>query len=350
MGRQGGTDDEVILLTQQGEAPPAWFKRERRIVTFRPLRPNRFNWIADHFFLTGIVQRCGAPLFLSTDFNSYLIPPPGVRVVSMLYDVIPFLFPEVMSQQPFSIRVGWPCNFRKLRRSDALIAISGATKDDAVRVLGLDPDKISVIYPGIDHDTFSPLLAGDPLKQSRVREQYCTGERYFIYVGDTDWRKNLSRLLDACFALPDDVRLLIVGKRALRDQRLAGQIEALGLRQKVILAGFVPVEDLPPLYGAAEALVFPSLYEGFGFPVAEAMACGCPVITSNVSSLPEVAGGAALLVDPASVDEISAAMRRILEDPALRERLKNDGLTQAARFTWERNAAEVFSILHKIAG
>jgi len=117
-----------------------------------------------------------------------------------------------------------------------------------------------------------------------------------------------------------------------------------------MLAGFVPVEDLPPLYGAAEALVFPSLYEGFGFPVAEAMACGCPVITSNVSSLPEVAGGAALLVDPASVDEITAAMRRILEEPALRERLKNDGLTQAARFTWERSAAEVLDILRKVAG
>ena len=268
----------------------------------------------------------------------------------MLYDVIPLLFPEVMAQQPFSIRVGWPCNFRKLGRSDALIAISKATRDDAVRVLGLDPAKISVVYPGIDHETFSPGLAGDILVQSRVREKYCAGERYFIYVGDTDWRKNLPRLLEACVALPDGVRLLIVGKRALHDQRLAGQIEALGLQQRVILAGFVPVEDLTPLYGAAEALVFPSLYEGFGFPVAEAMACGCPVITSNVSSLPEVAGEAAMLVDPMSVVEISTAMQRIVEDAALRERLKNDGLTQAARFTWERNAAEILGILRKVVG
>jgi glycosyltransferase involved in cell wall biosynthesis len=350
MGRQAGGDDEIILITQQGETPPVWFKCERRIVTYRPLRPNRFNWIADHMFLSRIVQRSGATVFLATDFNSYLTPPTGVRVVSTLYDVIPFLFPEVMAQQPCSIRVGWPCNFRKLRTSDALIAISKATKDDAVRVLGLDPDKISVIYPGIDHDAFSPGLAGDPLEQSRVREQYCSGERYFIYVGDTDWRKNLPRLLEACVALPVGIRLLIVGKRALHDQRLAGLIDSLGLQRRVSLAGFVPVEDLPPLYGAAEALVFPSLYEGFGFPVAEAMACGCPVITSNVSSLPEVAGDAALLVDPASVDEISAAMRRIIEESALRERLKNDGLRQAAQFTWERNAAEVLGVLRKIAG
>ena len=350
MGRQAGSDDEFILVTQKGAPPPRWFEQERRIVTFRPLRPNRFNWVADHLLLPGIVRRSGASVFLATDFNSYLVPPPGVRVVSMLYDVIPFLFPEVMAQQPLSIRIGWPHNYRKLRTSDALLAISRATRDDAVRVFGLDSGRITVVYPGIDHEIFTPARAGDPAEQARVREKYGAGQLFFIYVGDTDWRKNLPRLLKACATMPDEVRLLIVGKRALHDQKLAGQIGALGLERQVVLAGFVPVEDLPPLYGAAQSLLFPSLYEGFGLPVAEAMACGCPVITSNVSSLPEVAGDAGLLVDPENVEEIGAAMARIVAEKGLRERLSEAGLRQAARFSWEKCAAEVLAILRKVAG
>jgi glycosyltransferase involved in cell wall biosynthesis len=150
--------------------------------------------------------------------------------------------------------------------------------------------------------------------------------------------------------MPQELRLVIAGKRARHDPVLAGQIGSLGLARRVVLPGFVPAEDLPPLYGAAEALLFPSLYEGFGLPVAEAMACGCPVITSNVSSLPEVAGDAGLLVDPESVAEIAAAMARIASEPGLRERFAKAGLRQAARFSWETCASEVLAILRKVAG
>ncbi len=345
MGRQAGDRDEFILITQQGEGLPRIFLRERRIKTFRPLRPNRFNWIADHLFLPGIVRQSGAELFLATDFNSYLDPPPGVRVVSMLYDVIPFLFPEVLDQQPLSMRIGWPRNYRKLAKSCALIAISGATRDDAVRVFGLDPARIEVIYPGIDHKLFCAARAGVADVRERVRARYGIRGEFFIYVGDTDWRKNLPRLLTALRGLPEEALLVIAGKRARNDAQLAGKIRALGLEERVILPGFVPDEDLPPLYGAAVAMVFPSLYEGFGFPVAEAMACGCPVITSAVSSLPEVAGRAALLVDPTSTDDIQEKMQLLWDDKGERARLAAAGPDRGALFSWEECAASVLAVL-----
>ncbi len=343
-------EDEFILITQKGKELAPLFRNESRIETFRPDRPNRLNWIADHILLSSLVRQSGAQVFLATDFNSYLVPPPGVKVVSILYDVIPLLFPEVMAQQPISIRIGWPINFRKLKQSDALIAISAATRDDAVKVLGLDPARITVIYPAVNHDLFNPTCAMLPAARESVRKRYGIVGDYLLYVGDVDWRKNLIRVLEAFVATPDSVRLVLAGKKALLYPPLHEQIRSLGLENRVILTGFVSDEDLPVLYGNALALLFPSLYEGFGLPVAEAMACGCPVITSNVSSLPEVAGDAALLVDPTSVDEISAAMKLIVEDRTLREQLANAGIRQAAHFSWERHAAEVLAILRKVAG
>ncbi len=350
MGRQAGAEDEFILITQQGSEPPRWFAREERIKTFRPERPNRFNWLADQLFLAGIVKKSTARVFLGTDFNSYLVPPRGIKVVSLLYDMIPLLFPEVLAQQPLSIRVGWPLNFQKLRRSDRLLAISRATRDDAIGLLNLDPEVVSVAYPGIDHALFCPARSGDMSEQERVRQRYGIAGNFFIYVGDTDWRKNLSRMLEAFGGLSGEVTLVLAGKRALQDQTLAGLIRKLGLQQRVVLTGFVPEEDLPPLYGAALGLLFPSLYEGFGIPVAEAMACGCPVITSTVSSLPEVAGDAALLVNPESVAEIGGAMQQLCDDRALRERMKGDGIRQAVQFSWQRYGAEVLAALRKTGG
>jgi len=343
-------EDEFILVTQKGKDLSPLFRKESRIKTFRPDRPNRFNWIADHFFLPALVKRSGARVFMATDFNSYLIPPPGVKVVSIIYDMIPLLFPEVLAEQPFSIRVGWPLNFRKLKESHALIAISKATRDDAVRVLGVDPERIFVLYPAVDHLLFNPGRSTAPAAWETVRKRYGIEGDYLLYVGDVDWRKNLDRVLDAFASVPSSVSLVLAGKKAITHPPLHDLIRRLGIEKRVILTGFVPDDDLPLLYGHALALLFPSLYEGFGLPVAEAMACGCPVVTSNVSSLPEVAGDAALLVDPGSVAEIAAATQRIISDHALRERLRNDGFRQAGRFSWERHAAGVLDILRKVAG
>lgn len=342
-------EDAVTLITQQKAVYPPFFVHESRLETFRIDRPNRFNWLADQFFLPGLVRKSGAELFFATDINSYLLPTAGGRVVAMAYDLIPFLFPEVMASQPRSVRLGWRVNFQKLKSADAVIAISQATKDDLVRLFDLAPERVHVIYPGIDHSLFNMSNAGNKTSRIETLGRYGISGSFLLYVGDSEWRKNLHRCLEALSGLDPAVKLVLVGKRALTDTTLHGWIDTLGLKERVLLTGFVPDVDLPPMYGAAQAFLFPSLYEGFGLPVAEAMACGCPVITSTISSMPEVAGDAALLVNPESVEEIRAAMRRVLTDPALRESMSSSGLVQAGRFSWKRCAAETLSVLRTIS-
>jgi glycosyltransferase involved in cell wall biosynthesis len=342
--------DEVTLLTLQGKDLPHFFPCERQVPTRRLDRPNRFNWIADHLMLPALVGRSGAELFFATDINSYLVPRRGVKVLSMAYDLIPFIFPEVMDSQPLSVKIGWRVNFGKLRSSDAVIAISQATKDDLVRIMGVDPARIKVVYPGIDHKLFNVENAAAVEKQADLRARFNIIGRYLLYVGDSEWRKNLRRCLEAFKGADSDIKLVLVGKRAVTDAKLQGWISELGLEGRVLMPGFVPDADLPPLYGAAEAFLFPSLYEGFGLPVAEAMACGCPVITSSISSMPEVAGSAAILVDPYSVADIKSAIFRLLESHSLRRELSAAGVEQAARFSWESAAKETLAIIRGLAG
>lgn len=344
------TRDEVSLITQQGAVYAPFFRHERRLESHRLVRPNRFNWIADHLLLPGLVRRSGADVFLATDLNSYLEPSGGVRVVSIAYDLIPFLFPEVMASQPWPVRLGWRLNFRKLREADAVIAISQATKEDLVRMFGLVPERVRVVYPGIDHSLFNVSNAGSTVRQAEVLGRYGITGRYLLYVGDSEWRKNLRRVLEALIGVHEEIKLVLVGKRAKSDEKLYGWVAELGLQDRVLTPGFVPDIDLPPLYGAAQAFVFPSLYEGFGLPIVESMACGCPVITSNVSSMPEVAGSAALLVDPEDVVEIRGALERVVADQALRERMIADGLSQAQSFSWSRCAGETVSVIRKVVG
>ncbi len=348
MGRQL-PDDDVTLITQQRGMSPQLFAREHRINTFRLERPNRFNWMADHLFLSGLTRRSRAGVFLATDLNSYLLPSSGIKVASIVYDLIPLLFPEVMNSQPQPVRIGWKTNFRKLCHSDLIIAISRATRADLVRLMGVRPERIKVVYPGIDHALFNVANANDRARREELLNDYGVSGRYFLYVGDSEWRKNLYRCLEALQGVDPEIKLLLVGKRAATDAKLHGWIAELGLSGRVVTPGFVPDEDLPPLYGGAEAFLFPSLYEGFGLPVAEAMACGCPVITSSISSMPEVAGSAGILVDPCSVGEIRGAMKLILEDDALSLRMSKEGVEQAAQFSWERSAKETIELLRELA-
>lgn len=347
MGRQAG-EDQITLVVQNGELLPKMFPCEERQKTFRLTRPNRFNWIVDQLFLPQIVRQSGADCFLATDFNSYLLPRPGVSIISMVYDLIPFVFPEVMAGQPLPVRIGWRKNFSKLQKSSACIAISRATKVDLTRVFGVPEERIKVIYPGIDHTLFNLDNAADQGRREKLLHSMGINGRYLLYVGDSEPRKNLRRVLEAFAGIAADIDLVLAGKRAPTDLRLQSWIKELGLGGRVLTPGFVADVDLPLLYGAATAFIFPTLYEGFGFPIVEAMACGCPVITSDISSMPEVADGAALLVDPLSVTAIRSAMQRLTEDAGLRDRLAAAGLCRAADFSWEKSAAETLAFLRAV--
>lgn len=228
-----------------------------------------------------------------------------------------------------------------------MIAASESTKKDAVRLCGLDEAKIKVIYHGVS-PRFRP--AG-PEAVSAVRQRYGLPDRFVLSLGTIEPRKNLTSLLEVWHALSSGgvpPKLVIAGSKGWLYAPFFSKLRELGLEDQVLFTGYVPEEDLPAVYSAAELFVYPSLYEGFGFPVLEAMACGAPVITSNTSSLPEVAGQAALLVDPTSLEELSAAIGRVLENQELRNQLRARGLEQAARFSWERTARETLSVYESL--
>ncbi len=230
------------------------------------------------------------------------------------------------------------------RAATHVLADSEATKVDLVAHYGTPAEKITVAYPGPD-DTLAPVRDGDMLET--VQAKYGIAGSYFLYLGTLQPRKNLARLIDAFAALASDTVLALAGKPGWLYDDLFDQVHRGGLQERVRFLGYVPAEDKAALLSGALAFVFPSLYEGFGLPVLEAQACGCPVITSTTSSLPEVAGEAALLVDPIDTQAIAAAMERVTADRALRQTLVECGFANTRRFSWAACAQSVLGILNQ---
>ncbi len=240
---------------------------------------------------------------------------------------------------------------RAVRSAGFTIVPSRATARDAVALLGAARARLRVI-PEAASGAFRPHTEAE---RTAARRRWAAGRRYVLALGTIEPRKNLKSLLHAWAMLGEDAeaaqpRLLVAGGRGWLADDLPALAERLGLGDSVRWLGRVPDADLPALVAGAECLVYPSLYEGFGLPVLEAMASGTPVVTSNVSSLPEIAGDAALLVDPRPADELAAACRRLLGDPALRADLAERGLRRAAGFTWERTAALTLAVYAEALG
>jgi glycosyltransferase involved in cell wall biosynthesis len=274
------------------------------------------------------IRHARADVYLAID--PHAIPMSrSFATVAIMYDFIPLLWPEqyLTSRRYMGLPTAiWYARLRQLKRADWWIAISETTKSDAVRLAGFDADRITVAPLAADPQLFRPI---DP-QQARaiVAQRFGVTRPYFFFAGAKDPRKNLSTLLDAHD--PDIADLVVVGQ----DAPPAAQ-------PGVHWIGKVETADLPVLYAGAVAFVFPTLYEGFGLPVLEAMACGTPVVTSAVSAIPEVAGDAALYCDPRDARAIRDAMRRIAGDDALQQTLRRCGLQRAARFSWSRTAALV---------
>jgi len=241
---------------------------------------------------------------------------------------------------------------RSARRADALLADSENTRRDMVELLGLPPHKITVVYPGVD-PRFRP--AGDDSDHERVRDRYGLSGPFMLALGTLEPRKNLVRLLKAYASLRAGVQageaippLAFSGAVGWLVDEVFHLVDDLGLHDDVLFLGYVPDEDLPVLLRMAACLVYPSLYEGFGLPVLEALACGTPVVTSNVSSLPEVAGDAALYCDPHRVADIALAMQQVLANAELRRSLAGRGPQQAGRFTWDEAARRVLAVYRAV--
>jgi alpha-1,3-rhamnosyl/mannosyltransferase len=282
---------------------------------------------------------------------------PGVPTVLTVYDLIPLLMPEQSSGRA-RLLARW-ANALALRTAHRVIAISAATRADYIRYMAAPAEKI-VVVPLAAESAFAPAAGGEQgagigSQASGISRKYNLPERYVLYLGSNKPHKNLVRLVEAWGIA--DRRLQVAGCGLV----IAGMWDAsypeakqraaeLDQSQKIHFLGSVAEADLSALYGGAKLFVFPSLYEGFGLPVLEAMACGTPVICSNVSSLPEVAGDAAIQVDPLDVDALAAAIGRVLGDEALRARMRQQGLQQATRFTWEQTAQRTLALYRQVIG
>lgn len=233
-----------------------------------------------------------------------------------------------------------------IRQAVHVIAISRHTERDLMEHLGIPEEKISVVYNGLDHGLYRPVSGLRPVPYP-----------YILYVGSEQPRKNVPTLLRALRRLKQDERfrdlkLVKIGKpggpEADFRRPVIDEIERLGLGPDVIFTGYVPQERMPLYYSHAECFAFPSLYEGFGLPLLEAMACGCPVVSSNVSAIPEVVGEATIMVDPLDDASLAAGMRRILTDEACRRDLVARGLKRASLFSWEKAAREILQVYEQV--
>jgi len=285
-------------------------------------------------------RRTRAGVLLNTLPEGPLLPP--VPQVTVVHDVLPLFFPEAFPRQRWYFRAFVP---RVLRASRHVVAVSAQTRDDLLRVYGLPPDRVTVIPSGVDHRRFTPLLDPRPaLLRWGLR-------RYFLFVGNLFPHKNLFRLLEAFRAVPGDIQLVLAGHRDPRYlPALERHVELLGVGGRVRFLGYVADAELPALYAGAVALVLPSLYEGFGLPALEAMACGTPVIASTAGGLREAVGDAAVTVDPHDVDGMARAMERMTEDAALQADLRTRGQAHARRFQWQETARRTLGVLRSAAG
>jgi glycosyltransferase involved in cell wall biosynthesis len=273
----------------------------------------------------------------------------GMRLAVTLYDLIPKLFPEIYLQHP-EVNVWYRTRIGLLRRADRVLAISRATAADAVEQLGLPEERVAVVGAGVSERFYVPEDRSAVLEKLRERLPWIEGG-YVLYTGGIEPRKNIDRLLEAYAGLPASVRSrhqLVVVCRVLPSERavIDSQLRRLGVRGQVRFPGFVPDEDLVRLYQAAELFVFPALYEGFGLPIAEAMACGAPVIAARSSSLTELVHDEEALFDPLDTASIRAGVERALTDDALRETLRSRRLDES--HTWRGVAARTAEVYEEL--
>lgn len=271
----------------------------------------------------------------------------GCPTVITVHDLSFLRFPEAFRR--FNrVYLTWVTRF-STRRAGRVIAVSESTRRDVIALCRVPAERVVAVPNGVD-EQYCPA---EPAAVAEFRRRQGLPERFMLYLGTLEPRKNLETLVAAyarwrSYAGSGAPKLIIAGGKGWFFETIFARVAELGLTGDVLFPGYVPAAELPWWYRAAELFVYPSRFEGFGLPVLEAMACGTPVITTTASSLPEVAGDAALLVAPDDTDALTAALERLMGDPALRAGLREAGLRQAARFSWSRTAAETAQVYRDV--
>ncbi len=320
---------------------------------FRLKKPERLHWVWDTLFLPASLKNDAIDIFHANEITSIPSSNKGrkYKVIVTVHDMIPFIFPEASrSAYPFDYRIALRQGLQRLKNVDTIISPSEATKNDVLKFTEFPPGHIKVIYEGVQGD-FSPLDKRESRK--KLAENYGLSDSYMLYLGGVDFRKNIDTLLHSfsrCIKKHRIEHFLVLAGEAferthLREvQTVFESIHKLGLEKRVKVVGYVSEDRLNYLYSGAEVFVLPSLYEGFGLPVLESMSCGTPVVASNASSIPEVAGDAAILLDPYDVEAIADAMYTVLTNSGVRNGMIQRGLERAKRFTWKKMATETVAV------
>lgn len=306
----------------------------RRIWHYIPIK---YNWLC----------RDNADIY---HFFNFIVPPRiKGKVITTIHDMTYELYPETMDKRNLK-RIKSDIQY-SVDRSDKIITVSESSKNDIIKFLNVDESKIEIVYNGVDYEKFNKYYTEDI--KLIVRNKYNLPQNYILYMGTLEPRKNIDSIIEA-FALIkkqkdfDNIKLVIAGKKGWLFEDIFNLVDKLNLKDHVIFTDYVDETDKPIIYNMAKLFVFPSLYEGFGIPVLEAMASSVPVIASNVSSLPEVAGNAVILVNPKDIEGIAKNIIKILSDDDLKNELVRKGHIQAQKFTWEASAEKLYNIYKEI--
>ncbi len=325
-----------------GSAPAAsnGFGESAQIRRMNPL--HRSAWLRVPILFPLELRRFPVDIFHA----HYTIPPwTKAKVVLTLHDFFWIVYPDhfvSIKRIPVTYTIR-----RSVARADRILVGTSYIKQQTMEYFGVPEDRFAVIPYGLDQRFFG---RADQEQLRNVRHKYGIDSPYILAVGDIHPRKNLERLLKAFAILPEreEVRLVLVGKPLWKTKELYEVIEKAGLKESVITTGYVPDADLLLLYQGAEVFCYPSLYEGFGFPIIEAMASGVPVATSNTTSCPEVGGDAAVYFSPTSVQDIADKLSLVLTDSQLRSKCIDTGVEWARNFTWEKTAGKTIDVYHSL--
>ena len=330
----------ILIVTDEKSGVDKYSQEIAKRLPIKTIKSQRYLSLLEGYRLSRVVRgKSDVIHFPNQNFARYAFIFKNPFIITV-HDLVRFSFS--FAEEKIIMRILLKLDIRGIKRASHIIAVSQNTRDDLIKYLKIPDDKISVIYNGIDHSVFKPY---------KVK---LLDKPYILYVGSERPRKNLGQLFEAFAKLKDEfpelqlVKIGIAGRSPKYRRDTMKKLASLGITGRVTFIGYASESDLAHYYSSALLLAYPSLYEGFGLPPLEAMACGCPVITSNTSSLPEVVGEAGIMVDPHDTDSLAQAMRQVLTDSELRDNMIRKGLEQSKRFSWEKAAEQTLEVYNKV--
>jgi len=332
----------VLIITNESSGVDRYSQEIAKRLDVKKVESRRYLSLIEAYQLSRLVRRQDDIIHLpNQNFARYALFIKHPFIVTV-HDVIRFYFS--FAKETITEKILLKLDIRGVKRASHIIADSQNTRTDLIKYLKIPDDRITVIYPGVDHSIFKPYSIN------------LLDKPYILYVGSERPRKNLGRLFEAFAKLKGEfpelklVKVGISGRSGKYRRNAMRKSDSLGITKDVIFVEHTSELDLAYYYSSAALLAYPSLYEGFGLPPLEAMSCGCPVVTSNASSLSEVVSEAGIMVDPYDTDSLAQAMRQVLTDAKLRDDMIRKGLKQSKRFSWEETARQTQEVYNKVAG